>query len=178
MKAITLEQRARIYTLIQEGYSSSEIAFCEKISHSTVVRIKQRKEKTGSFDIIPKPGCPRILSEQHDRNICRLIKSGECSNAIQIQKKLISNKNIIVSPNTIRCSLKRQGMVSRVKRKKPLLLKQHRIARKKFAWKYRNWTIEDWRKVIWSDESKFMIFGSDGREWCWKDPKSPLRPQH
>ncbi|CAJ0841853.1 5889_t:CDS:1, partial [Entrophospora sp. SA101] len=108
MKAITLEQRARIYTLIQEGYSSSEIAFCEKISHSTVVRIKQRKEKTGSFDIIPKPGCPRILSEQHDRNICRLIKSGECSNAIQIQKKLISNKNIIVSPNTIRCSLKRQ----------------------------------------------------------------------
>ncbi|CAJ0903419.1 7260_t:CDS:2, partial [Entrophospora sp. SA101] len=145
MKAITLEQRARIYTLIQEGYSSREIAFCEKISHSTVVRIKQRKEKTGSFDIIPKPGRPRILSEQHDRNICRLIKSGECSNAIQIQKKLISNKNIIVSPNTIRRSLKRQ---------------------------------EDWRKVIWSDESKFMIFGSDGRELCWKDPKSPLRPQH
>ncbi|CAH1763202.1 15549_t:CDS:2 [Entrophospora sp. SA101] len=130
MKAITLEQRARIYTLIQEGYSSREIAFCEKISHSTVVRIKQRKEKTGSFDIIPKPGRPRILSEQHDRNICRLIKSGECSNAIQIQKKLISNKNIIVSPNTIRHSFKRQGMVSRVKRKKPLLLKRHRIARK------------------------------------------------
>nr|CAG8611242.1 13469_t:CDS:2 [Entrophospora candida] len=54
MKAITLEQRAHIYTLTQEGYSSHEIAFRKKISHSTVVRIKQRKEKTGSFDVIPK----------------------------------------------------------------------------------------------------------------------------
>ncbi|CAI2192891.1 11607_t:CDS:1, partial [Funneliformis geosporum] len=44
------------------------------------------KEKTGSLDVIPKPGHPRILTEHHDRNIAKLIKSGECSNAIQIQK--------------------------------------------------------------------------------------------
>lgn len=23
-----------------------------------------------------------------------------------------------------------------------------------------------------------MIFGSDGREWCWKDPKQSLQPRH
>ena len=55
-------------------------------------------------------------------------------------------------------------MVARVKRKKPLLLKRHRIARQKFARKYRDWSVEDWYKVIWSDESKFMIWNSDGRE--------------
>ena len=31
---------------------------------------------------------------------------------------------------------------------------------------------------MWSDESKFLIFGSDGREWCWKDPNLPLQLQH
>ena len=38
--------------------------------------------------------------------------------------------------------------------------------------------MEDWRKVIWSDESKFMIWNSDGREWCWRDPKLPITSQH
>ena len=31
---------------------------------------------------------------------------------------------------------------------------------------------------MWSDESKFLIFGSDGREWYWRDPKLPLQPQY
>ncbi|CAI2198990.1 12327_t:CDS:1, partial [Funneliformis geosporum] len=106
--AIPHYQRERIITLLQEGYSSRSVAFRENISHSSVIRIKQRKEKTGSLDVIPKPGCPRILTERHDRNIAKLIKSGECSNAIQIQKSLISNENINISSNTIRRSLKRE----------------------------------------------------------------------
>ena len=48
----------------------------------------------------------------------------------------------------------------------------------KFAKKYRSWTTEDWSKVIWSDESKFMIYGSDGREYCWKKPGEPLRDHY
>jgi len=178
MKPIPIYQRERIFDLIKEGLPSRTIAFREKVSHSSVIRIKQRQEKTGSFNVKPKPGRPRILTERHDRNIARLIKSGQCSNAVQVQKNLISYENITVSPNTVRRSLKRQGLAARVKKRKPLLLKRHRIARKKFAKKYRDWTIEDWRKVVWSDESKFLIFGSDGREWCWKDPKLPLQPQH
>lgn len=117
MKAIPHYQRERIITLLQEGYSSRSVAFRENVSHSSVIRIKQRKEKTGSLDVIPKPGRPRILTERHDRNIAKLIKSGECSNAIQIQKSLISNENINISSNTIRRSLKREGLVSRVKKK-------------------------------------------------------------
>ena len=178
MKAIPPYKRERILTLLQEGHPSRTVAAREKVSHVSVLRIKKLKEKTGDFNVAPRPGRPRILTERHDRNIARFIKSGQCSNATQVQKKLISDENIIISPNTVRRSLRRQGLVARVKKRKPLLLKRHRIARKKFARKYRNWTVEDWRRVVWSDESKFMIFGSDGREWCWKDPNISLQPQH
>src|SRR5581483_1979047 len=178
MKVISLSQRERIYTLLQEGYPSRTVAARKKVSHVSILRIKKIKEKTGSFNVAPRSDRPKILTERHDRNNVKFIKSGECSNAIQIQKKLISDENIIVSSNTVRHSLQRQGFVARVKKRKPLLLKRHRIARKKFAKKYCNWTVEDWRRVVWSDESKFMIFGSDGREWCWKDPNSSLKPQH
>ena len=128
MKPIPFHQRERIFSLTQEGIPSRTITSRENVSHSSVIRIKKIKEKTGSFDTIPIPDRPRILTERHDRNVARLIKSGECSNAIQVQKNLISNENIIISANTIRRSLKRQGLAARVKKKKPLLLKRHRIA--------------------------------------------------
>ena len=113
------EKRSRIYTLIQEGYNSREIANRENVDHATVLRIKKRKEETGSFDVAPRPGRPRILTERHERNIAKLVKSGECSNAIQIQKKLATDENTLISPNTIRRALRRQGLVARVKKKNP-----------------------------------------------------------
>jgi hypothetical protein len=67
---------------------------------------------------------------------------------------------------------------SKIKKKKPYLKKTHRERRLKFAKKYRNWTVEDWKRVIWSDESKFMLFGSDGRQYCWKKLGEPLRSPH
>ena len=73
---------------------------------------------------------------------------------------------------------KRHGLVARVKRKKPLLKKSHRQRRLEFALKYQDWTMEDWAKIIWSDESKFNLFGSDGREYCWKKPGEPLQDAH
>jgi len=55
-----------------------------------------------------------------------------------------------------------------VKKKKPLLSARYRKARLAFAQKYGGWIVEDWKRVIWSDESKINRFGSDGREWVWK----------
>jgi hypothetical protein len=52
-----------------------------------------------------------------------------------------------------------------VKKKKPLLSVKHRKTRLAFAQKYGKWTVEDWKRVIWSDETKINRFGSDGREW-------------
>jgi hypothetical protein len=28
--------------------------------------------------------------------------------------------------------------------------------------------VEDWKKVVWSDETKTNRLGSDGRKWVWK----------
>ena len=30
------------------------------------------------------------------------------------------------------------------------------------------YTVEDWKKVIWSDETKTNCLGSDGCKWTWK----------
>ena len=38
--------------------------------------------------------------------------------------------------------------------------------------------MSDWNKVVWSDESKFQIFGSDGRAYCWKKSEEALTTRH
>ncbi|KAL0955395.1 hypothetical protein HGRIS_001642 [Hohenbuehelia grisea] len=62
-----------------------------------------------------------------------------------------------------------------VKKKKPFLSSKHRKARLAWALKYRNWTAEDFRRVLWSDETKINRFGSDGRKWVWKQKGAPLQ---
>ena len=44
--------------------------------------------------------------------------------------------------------------------RKPLLRKGNKTKRLKYAWEHNNWNSDQWKKVLWSDKSKFEIFGS------------------
>ena len=143
MVYLPVEKRAWVYALLEEGYPSRYVANKENISQSTVIRIKQRKDKTGTFKNQPKSGCPRLITDRIERNVVRLITTGECTNAVAIQKKLRADNQIDVSECTIKRTLHRNGLGARVKCKKPYLKKTHRIVRMRFARKYQKWTIED-----------------------------------
>ena len=43
-----------------------------------------------------------------------------------------------------------------------------------FAEAHKDWTVEDWKRVIWSDETKINHLGSDGKKWVWKKPGEGL----
>lgn len=34
-----------------------------------------------------------------------------------------------------------------------------------FAENHKDWTVQDWKKILFSDESKFKLFGSDGKQY-------------
>ena len=171
-------QRARIQLLREEGYSTRQIALREGVDHSTVARICQRISNTGSYEDMSRSGRPRILSKRHERKIARLVTSNECQTAVDVQYSLRESENTTVSGNTVRRILQRSGLVARVRRKKPFLHPRHRQQRMHFAQKYKDWTADDWKRVVWSDESKFQLFGSEGRQYCWKKPGEPLKNAH
>jgi hypothetical protein len=43
-----------------------------------------------------------------------------------------------------------------------------------FARYYKNWTVEDWKRILWSDETKINRIGSDGKIYTWKKRGEPL----
>lgn len=47
-----------------------------------------------------------------------------------------------------------------------------------FCRKYQDWTEDDWKRVIWSDESKINRFQSDGKQYYWRRPHERIQKHH
>jgi hypothetical protein len=126
-----------------------------------------------------KNGRPRKIDQRHERKLVRLILTGKCSTATEI-KKYIQNDSTLpkLSVSTCKRVLYRAGLRGRAKIKKPCLSKIHRQRRLLFARTHENWTIEEWKKVVWSDESKICIFNASGRQYCWRKIGEPIQDKH
>ena len=62
MGYLSADKRARICALLEEEYPSHYITAKENIYQSTIIRTKQRKDKTGSFKNQPKLRHLRLLT--------------------------------------------------------------------------------------------------------------------
>ncbi|GFV16642.1 transposable element Tcb1 transposase [Trichonephila clavipes] len=79
-----------------------------------------------------------------------------------------------VSTETVRNVNRHVGYSSRVARKKPFISLQNQKRRFEFAKTHQLKTDNFWKKVIFSDECKFNIFGSDGCRTVWRKPNTTL----
>jgi len=171
MRSISSAQRDNILSLLSSGHSTRDIQKKTGVGRTTVSRIT--KEYQPDKENLPA-GRPRKLSASDRRSVLTMIRTGKAANAVQAAKHLNSVIDSTVSVQTIRNVLKEDGLKAYVKKKKPLLTTRHKKARLQFAQKYSEWTVEDWKRVIWSDETKINRFGSDGLQYVWKKPGEPL----
>jgi hypothetical protein len=93
--------------------------------------------------------------------------------------KLKNTLNLDVCVQAISNTLRKEGLRSAVRQKKPFLSRACRKARLDFALEHQHWTMDDWKRVVWSDEIKINRLGSDGRLWVWKKQGSeqPVKGQ-
>ena len=83
-----------------------------------------------------------------------------------------------VSKFTTKRHLKSVGIFSRVARRKPLFAQQNRARRIVYATWIRNWTVEgDWRRIVFSDESRFDLSYGDGCVRCWRSTGESYSPE-
>jgi len=154
-----------ILTLFDRGTSYTEITAATGASRGIISKIinehRPRAEK-------PSGGRPRKLTDSDGWFIQRLITSGKCDTAVDVVKVLRDTTNITVSDMTVRRKLREEGLRARVVQDVPLLNKKQIGDRYDWAKAHQDYTMEDWRHVVWSDETKINCFGSDGRMWCWK----------
>ncbi|KAK4513557.1 uncharacterized protein ATC70_005560 [Mucor velutinosus] len=92
---------------------------------------------------------------------------------------LEKNFQMKVYPEAVRRALRTAGLGAIEKEKKPFLLSDANV-KKRLAWckQHKDWTVDDWKHVIWTNETKINRFNSDGRQWAWIRSGEQLQNHH
>lgn len=160
-----IQLRKIVVKLSREGKTSREISVLLSIGKTTVNNIINKFETTGSVADRPRSGRPRKTSVRVDRLLRKKSLIDVRKSAGMIAQELRDENLADVSRITVSRRLRDIGLFGRIGVKKPLISKKNQRARLQFAENHKDWTVQDWKKVLFSDESKFKLFGSDGKQY-------------
>ncbi|KAG2214813.1 hypothetical protein INT46_006605 [Mucor plumbeus] len=123
----------------------------------------------------PKGGKQSKISTQTQNYIARNLQNGSLNGPKGVQSYLLT-LGIEMSLRGIRHVLKSEGFKARRKVKTNFVNATNK--RKCFAWAkiYQHYTVDDWRKWGFSDETRINMWGSDGKSYYWTDGATELLP--
>lgn len=168
MRKISDITENQIIEMTENKDSARKIARTLGICHRTVLQVRKRRNIDAPE---VKKSRPNLLTNRDARAMERLMTNKQ----VKTPKQAAAAINKPVSEWTARRALRRIGLVSAVKQKKPALSDKNVKARLKFSKDHKNWSVDDWKRVIWSDETKINRFQSDGKEYYWHRPHETLR---
>lgn len=160
--------RELIIKLRKDGKSLRVIAGIVNKSRSTVQYIINKYQQTNSLENRKRTGRPTKLEHHHERAILKVIRSEPKTSARKLANMIHNDYGVKVVPQTIRNVLKKSGYNGRTARRKPFISKINKQKRMDFAKAHMYRPREFWNSVIFSDECKFNLFGSDGRVKIWR----------
>ncbi|GFV64001.1 HTH_Tnp_Tc3_2 domain-containing protein [Trichonephila clavipes] len=100
------------------------------------------------------------------------------TSAQNIANELLSSCNVSVSAQTVRNVLHSTGLKARTLGNKPYISEVNRKRRLEFTMKYKNKPMDFWKKVIFSDVSKFEIVIPISNRKIWRKYKTVLEPKN
>lgn len=177
-KEITEAEKKIIIRLHKEKKSLREIGRTVARSFATIQYIIKKFKNDGSTANARRRGRPKRLTERERHAIRREVQKNPKISAPKLVGIIQQSFNKHVSTDTVRRVLHSEGYKARVARKKPLINKVNRLKRLAFAKQYCNASPEFWTKVIFTDESKYNVFGSDGRHLVWRKPGEALKQRN
>jgi transposase len=170
--------RGQIFILLEFGYSTREVATIFGVSHSTVVRTKQKYDEFHTFDNLGGNGRPSVLSKK----ILKIIREENVKNSRESLRKLrstvLSKTGSQISHVSVRNALHSMNLYSFSPIKKPLLSTKNIASRYQLSMNWLNLGIEKIKTIIFSDESKFNLFYLDGKSSVWREPGTGFSPNN
>ncbi|KTG03273.1 hypothetical protein cypCar_00046661 [Cyprinus carpio] len=159
---------AAIIALHQNGLTCKEIATKNIAPERTIYQIIKNFKERGSTAVKKSSGCPRVSSK-------RLESPPEESATELCLQQYRARSGMAAGWCESICTdseAKTFGRWPDVKKgsKEAFHFTPRKTVkdRMKFCRKYKDWTAEDWCKVIFSDEAPFRLFGTSGKSNVWR----------
>lgn len=171
--------REVIIKLRRKNWSYKKIADhlqCSKTMVFHAVKHFAMYQTTSNVPRVPKQ---RKTTPRDDRNIVRMAKQNPFKGSNELRKEYFGENNpSAISARTVRRRLVEEKLHGRIARKVPMLKLCHRQARLAFARKYENWTVRQWKNVLFSDETKINRVCSDGKRYVRRPPNTAFDPKY
>ena len=156
MGKISLQTKYSIINRKEDGKSLREISRIEMLNYTTVRNIWLKYMDTDSVLDRQKSGRPTKLSEREQRKLCLCSRRDPFKCAPELRDEAdLANKCSIRSVQRILC---KNNLMGRIAAKKPLLTAKHAKIRVQWCKQYQRFTMENWKNVVYSDESLFHLY--------------------
>uniref|UniRef100_A0A3B3RJQ1 Transposase Tc1-like domain-containing protein n=1 Tax=Paramormyrops kingsleyae TaxID=1676925 RepID=A0A3B3RJQ1_9TELE len=170
-------ERGMVVGARRAGLSISQSAQLLGFSRTTISRVYKEwcaKGKTSSM----RQSCGRkcLVDARGQRRMGRLIQADRRATLTEITTRYNRGMQQSICEATTRTTLRRMGYNSRRPHRVPLISTTNRKKRLQFARAHQNWTVEDWKNVAWSDESRFLLRHSKSRVRIWRTQNENMDP--
>ena len=163
---LTEFQKGQIDGAARFGHTATEIhkvlGYARGTIHDIITRIKNR----GFSENKQRVGRPRKSMDRDDRLLIR--RALDDTKMPLCELKFAANSNLSIS--TIRRRLKEENIQKWLAIERPRLTERHAEKRYEWAKKHLQWTVEQWRKVIWSDECSVEKSADPRQMWVFRRP--------
>ena len=154
---MTNETKNLIIGMFKAGRKPFVIAKELNINRSTVYKFRKRYKETGSIENKGRTERPPKWTKRDNNQLSVLVEKNKKATVRKIWRLFNEERTATVCLETIRLKLRSLGLIRRSIKKSEFICRRNRIKRIKFAKTYMKWTADDWKKVIFSDESQFVI---------------------
>lgn len=168
MPRLTTEQRARAVGMLEAGVNQREVARRMGCSQVTICKLRARFDETGSVKDRPRSGRPAVTTPNQDRHIVLQHLRDRFCPATKTAAETPGRHNRRISVSTVRRRLHSRGLTARRPCKGPILSPVSRRRRLEWCRRHQRWTQQQWRGVLFSDESRFCLSFADGRLRVWR----------
>ena len=165
---VKLQERLHAVAMIHTGLSHRHVALVLNRDRRVIDRLWNRFTQTGSVTDMPRSGRPRCTSARQDRYIVTSALRQRRLNSRRLRENFRTATNVNVSDQTIRNRLHERNIHARRPVVRQPLTRQHRVHRRLWAAQHRCWTLVQWGRMMFSDESRFNVDDHDGRMRVWR----------
>ena len=179
MSHISLSTKDAIVALHKLSWTQRAIAKEVNATQAQVARFLKRFAETRSYDRAKGSGRPRATTPAQDKIIKKLCLKDRKKSAPELLRdfRKKTRNRVKFGRKTLNNRILAAGLPARTPRRKPLNTEVIRAKHLKFAEDHLEWTVDDWKRVCFLDETWMQIRENGRLQFVRRQPGKEYEPQ-